>query len=83
MHNAGPCRRKLADNRYKELGIGSCIFTFAGMIVVSVLFQIYIMWLNKRRAPARAAAKAVLEGRAETGFEDLTDKENPLFEYVY
>jgi len=28
-------------------------------------------------------ALAVLEGRLETGFEDLTDRVNPLFEYVY
>ncbi len=53
------------------------------MIVTAILFQIYIMWLNKKRAPTRKAAEAVLEGRLETGFEDLTDKENPLFEYVY
>lgn len=53
------------------------------MIVVGILFQVYIVWLNKKRAPAREAAKAILEGRAETGFEDLTDRENPLFEYVY
>lgn len=53
------------------------------MIVVSVLFQVYVMWLNKRRASTREAAKGVLDGRVETGFEDLTDKENPLFEYVY
>jgi hypothetical protein len=66
-----------------ELGIGSCIFTFAGMIVTAVLFQIYIMRLNQKRAPIRDQALAVLEGRLETGFEDLTDKENPLFVYVY
>jgi hypothetical protein len=53
------------------------------MIVVSALFQVYIMWLNKKRAPERKAALAVLEGRLETGFEDLTDKQNPLFVYVY
>jgi len=65
------------------LGIGSCIFAFAGMIVVSILFQVYIMWLNKTRVGERKAALAVLEGRLETGFEDLTDKQNPLFVYVY
>jgi hypothetical protein len=53
------------------------------MIVVSILFQIYIMWLNKKRAPMRQEALAVLEGKLETGFEDLADKENPLFLYVY
>jgi hypothetical protein len=53
------------------------------MIVVSALFQIYIIRLNKKREPARKAAMAILEGRLETGFEDLTDRENPLFVYVY
>ena len=65
------------------LGIGSCIFTFAGMIVTSIFFQIYIMWVNKKRAPMRKEAEGVIEGRLETGFENLTDKENPLFVYVY
>jgi len=72
-----------AHTLFAELGIGSCVFTFAGMIVTAVLFQIYIMRLNKKRAPMREQALAVLEGRLETGFEDLTDKENPLFIYVY
>lgn len=53
------------------------------MIVTAVLFQVYAMWLNKKRASTRDAAKEVLEGRVETGFEDLTDVKNPLFEYVY
>lgn len=73
----------LANTPISALGIGSCIFTFAGMIVTSILFRLYIMWLNKKRAPARKAASGLLEGRLETGFEGLTDKENPLFEYVY
>lgn len=51
--------------------------------MTAVLFQIYMMWLNRKRAETRDAAKGILEGRVETGFEDLTDKDNPLFEYVY
>ena len=73
----------LAYTLTTALGIGSCIFTFAGMIVTSILFQIYIMWLNKKRAPVRLQAENALQGRLETGFENLTDKENPLFLYVY
>ena len=53
------------------------------MIVTTALFQLYIMRKNKRNEPRRRAAEEVLVGRLETGFEDLTDKENPLFEYVY
>lgn len=65
------------------LGIGSTIFAFAGMIFTVLVFRFYMVWLNKKRAPAREAALASLEGRKETGFEDLTDRENPLFVYVY
>jgi hypothetical protein len=68
---------------FPGLGIGSTIFTFAAMIVTAVVFRYYMVWLNKRRAPAREVALASLEGRKETGFENLTDKENPLFLYVY
>ena len=73
----------LAYTLTTALGIGSCIFTFAGMIVTSILFQVYIMWLNKNRALVRLQAENALQGRLETGFENLTDKENPLFLYVY
>ena len=31
----------------------------------------------------REAALAALGDRREQGFEDLTDRENPLFVYVY
>lgn len=65
------------------LGIGSTIFAFAGMIFTVVVFQVYVIYLNKKRAPAREIALAQLAGKRETGFEDLTDKENPLFVYVY
>jgi hypothetical protein len=41
------------------------------------------MWLNRKRAPMRPEALTALEGKLATGFEDLTDKENPLFLYVY
>ena len=66
-----------------DLGIGSTIFAFAGMTVVALIFRFYMRWLNKKRAPARELALAALGGRKETGFEDLTDRENPLFLYVY
>ncbi|RDL32483.1 putative transporter [Venustampulla echinocandica] len=65
------------------LGIGSTIFAFAAMTVTALVFRFYMIWLNKKRAPAREAALATLEGRRETGFENLTDRENPLFVYVY
>lgn len=70
-------------SRVPDLGIGSCIFTFAGMIVTAVVFQIHVMHMNKKRAPQRREAEIALGGRLENGFEDLTDKENSLFEYVY
>jgi hypothetical protein len=65
------------------LGIGSTIFGFGGMIITVLVFQFYMIWLNKKRAPARELALAALVGKKETGFENLTDRENPLFVYVY
>ncbi|KAH6675067.1 MFS transporter [Halenospora varia] len=65
------------------LGIGSTIFGFAGMIFTIMVFRFYVVWLNKKRAPMREQALAAFEGRREQGFEDLTDRENPLFLYVY
>jgi hypothetical protein len=53
------------------------------MIVTAIIFQLHVMHINKKRAPQRREAEIALGGRIENGFEDLTDGENALFEYVY
>lgn len=79
----GPQFFKTNQKPRYALGIGSTIFGFAGMIFTVMVFRFYMIWLNKKRAPARELALISLVGRKETGFENLTDRENPLFVYVY
>ncbi|OAQ77997.1 MFS transporter, ACS family, allantoate permease [Purpureocillium lilacinum] len=47
--------------------------------------RFYLVWQNKSRASARQALEEISteEELAQYGFRNLTDKENPMFVYVY
>ncbi|CAK7223150.1 hypothetical protein SBRCBS47491_005107 [Sporothrix bragantina] len=70
--------------RYR-LGIGSCLVSFAILIALCIVLRFYLMWENKKRAAVRAEAERQMqeEGNTQYEFRNLTDKENPLFVYVY
>ncbi|KAH8649204.1 MFS transporter [Xylariales sp. PMI_506] len=63
------------------LGIGSMVVSLALCVVSYVGVMVYLRWLNKTREAARVAAEESAPENIE--FMDLTDKENPLFVYVY
>jgi len=65
--------------------MGSCLVSFAILIVMTVCLRFYLVWQNKSRASARQALEEISteEELAQYGFRNLTDKENPMFVYVY
>lgn len=52
---------------------------------MTVGLRFYLIWQNSRRASARQVVEeqSTEEELALYGFRNLTDKENPLFVYVY
>ena len=53
-----------------------------GLCLVSYLLaRFYLVWLNKKREARRLESLDTAPENIE--FMDLTDKENPLFVYVY
>ncbi|KAI0808522.1 major facilitator superfamily domain-containing protein [Xylaria sp. FL0064] len=68
-----------------HLGIGSLLV--ANVIELALFFVIRysFMWENKRKAKQREQMErdGSLETLNQTAFKDLTDKQNPNFEYVY
>lgn len=67
------------------LGIGSCLVSFAILIGITIALRFYLIWQNKLRASARHAVEesSSQEDLARYGFRNLSDKQNPLFVYVY
>lgn len=51
------------------------------------MLRFYLMWENKKRASVREAAEHQQQDDGQDhshyDFRNLTDKENPLFVYVY
>lgn len=72
------------EPRYR-LGIGSCLVSFAILIASSVFLRYWLVWQNKKRATTREAVERQCSEAdlAQYAFRNLTDKENPLFVYVY
>ncbi|KAF4126932.1 Major Facilitator Superfamily [Geosmithia morbida] len=70
-----------------RMGIGSLLA--ANILEVIVLFTLRysFIWENKRKRKRRAALReqgsSVADRTNATAFADMTDKENPNFEYVY
>jgi MFS transporter, ACS family, allantoate permease len=63
------------------LGIGSLCVSLGLCFITYIALWLYLVWQNKRRTPARLAAMETAPDNIE--FMDLTDKQNPLFVYVY
>ena len=52
------------------------------LVIVIISLRFYLVHQNKKR-DALAEATSSREDRLAHAFEDLTDKENPNFRYVY
>ncbi|KAJ6447308.1 MFS transporter, ACS family, allantoate permease [Purpureocillium lavendulum] len=81
----GPQFFKTEQQPRYPLGMGSCLVSFAILILMTVALRFYLVWQNKSRASARQAMEEsnTEEELAQYGFRNLTDKENPMFVYVY
>lgn len=66
---------------FAGLGIGSLCVSLGLCLITYSILCFYLMRENKKRGPARLAAMETAPDNIE--FLDLTDKENPLFVYVY
>jgi MFS transporter, ACS family, DAL5 transporter family protein len=70
-----------------QLGIGSLLVANCVELGLFFVFRYAFKWENKRkearRAELRAAGSYVADELNATAFMDMTDKENPNFEYVY
>ena len=53
------------------------------LVIVIIALRFYLVHQNKKRDALAEAAGATGEDRLAHAFEDLTDKENPNFRYVY
>ncbi|KAI0474424.1 major facilitator superfamily domain-containing protein [Xylaria cf. heliscus] len=82
---AGPFFYKSEQAPRYTLGIGSLLV--ANFIELGIFFVLRysFMWENKRKEKQREQMRrdGTLESLNDTAFQDLTDKENPNFEYVY
>jgi hypothetical protein len=67
------------------LGIGSLLVANCIEFVLFFVFRYAFKWENKKKEKQREALRAAghdITANA-TAFTDMTDKENPNFEYVY
>ncbi|OKL59725.1 hypothetical protein UA08_05031 [Talaromyces atroroseus] len=62
------------------LGVGSCMVSFAVLIVMVIALRIYLGWQNNKR---RSGGMDDLVTVGNLEFFDLTDQVNPRFVYVY
>ncbi|KAJ4187882.1 hypothetical protein NW767_012156 [Fusarium falciforme] len=70
-----------------HLGIGSLLVSNCIELALFFVFRYSFMWENKRKERQREALRVAGDGATDelnaTAFNDLTDKENPNFVYVY
>lgn len=67
-----------------KLGIGSILVCNILEFLLFIFFRFAFQWENKRKNKIRANRPAPTEEELNaTAFQDLTDKQNPNFTYVY
>ncbi|GAP89458.1 putative allantoate permease [Rosellinia necatrix] len=68
-----------------NLGIGSLLVANFLELALFFILRYTFMWENKRKEKVREQMRldGTLETLNQTAFKDLTDKENPNFEYIY
>ena len=84
---ASPFFYKSSQAPSYHLGIGSLLVANCIELALFFIFRYSFIWENKRKERQRAALResggALADQLNETAFTDMTDKENPNFEYVY
>lgn len=68
------------------LGTGSLLLANCIELVLFFVFRYAFKWENRKKERIRAEMRETTAGVAalnSTAFTDMTDKENPNFEYVY
>lgn len=82
---AGPFFYKTAQAPSYHLGIGSLLVANIIEFCIFIVLRFSLRWENKRKERVRAElhASGLDTALNETAFRDITDKENPNFEYVY
>lgn len=84
---AGPFFYKSEQAPTYRLGIGSLLVSNCIELILFFVIRYAFIWENKRKEQWRQTLRE--QGREDeltlnaTAFADLTDKENPNFEYVY
>lgn len=70
-----------------QLGIGSLLVANCLELALFVVFRFAFIWENKKKAKQRerlrASGEVPVHSAEHTAFANLTDRENPNFEYVY
>ena len=70
-----------------QLGIGSLLVANCIELALFFVLRYAFKWENRRKEQRRTALRESGDGVADelnaTAFIDMTDKENPNFEYVY
>ena len=83
---AGPFFYKSDQAPSYNLGIGSLLVANCAELALLILFRYVFIWENKKKEKRRDELRErgeLLEALNSTAFQDITDKENPNFVYVY
>ncbi|KAI0896276.1 MFS general substrate transporter [Annulohypoxylon nitens] len=85
----GPFFYKVDQAPSYHLGIGSLLVANVAEFILFFVFRYAFKWENRKKEKIRAALRETgvitdsVDGLNATAFQDLTDKENPNFVYVY
>ncbi|KAI1447121.1 MFS general substrate transporter [Annulohypoxylon stygium] len=85
----GPFFYKADQAPSYHLGIGSLLVANVAEFILFFVFRYAFKWENRKKEKIRAALRETgvitdsADGLNATAFQDLTDKENPNFVYVY
>lgn len=83
---AGPFFYKSDQAPSYRLGIGSLLVANCVELLLFFVFRYAFIWENRRKEKIRDVLREngqLLETLNATAFQDITDKENPNFVYVY
>lgn len=83
---AGPFFYKSDQAPSYRLGIGSLLVANCVELLLFFVFRYAFIWENRRKEKIRDVLREngqLLETLNVTAFQDITDKENPNFVYVY
>jgi hypothetical protein len=84
LHQTGPQVFRNTDKPRYFIAFSTHMGCYVLLLLVIIFLRFYLTRLNKQRDAAAAAGVAEANDKRNIhAFEDLTDKENPNFRYVY